>query len=304
MLEARRARGRTRLLPGVLARARRSRQPEVAHRQHPEGRRRHRPASHRGGVRALRADRDDGRRRSARRSVAEMVKLLENTFRAVNIGLVNELALMCRQHGHRRLGSDRRGARPSRSASCRSTRAPAWAGTASRSIRSICSWKARQSGFESRFIELAGHVNASMPRYVVDRVERGAQQRRQAAQGLAGAPVRRSRTSRTSTTTASRPRSTSRSCWCSAARSSATATRTCRSRRARLRDARDGGAGGARARHRLRRHRHQSSRLRLRRSAAHAPLVVDTRNALKGRSDDRTSSDSDRNFTSRSRTDA
>jgi UDP-N-acetyl-D-glucosamine dehydrogenase len=32
------------------------------------------------------------------------------------------------------------------------------------------SWKARQSGFESRFIELAGHVNASMPRYVVERV--------------------------------------------------------------------------------------------------------------------------------------
>jgi UDP-N-acetyl-D-glucosamine dehydrogenase len=32
------------------------------------------------------------------------------------------------------------------------------------------SWKARQSGFESRFIELAGHINASMPRYVVERV--------------------------------------------------------------------------------------------------------------------------------------
>ena len=32
------------------------------------------------------------------------------------------------------------------------------------------SWKAKQSGFESRFIDLAGHVNAAMPRYVVDRV--------------------------------------------------------------------------------------------------------------------------------------
>ncbi len=40
--------------------------------------------------------------------VAEMVKLLENTFRAVNIGLVNEIALMCEKHRHRRLGSDRR----------------------------------------------------------------------------------------------------------------------------------------------------------------------------------------------------
>ena len=32
------------------------------------------------------------------------------------------------------------------------------------------SWKARQKGFESRFIELAGHVNSGMPRYVVERV--------------------------------------------------------------------------------------------------------------------------------------
>ena len=40
--------------------------------------------------------------------VAEMVELLENTFRAVNIGLVNELALMCRDLRIERLGSDRR----------------------------------------------------------------------------------------------------------------------------------------------------------------------------------------------------
>ncbi len=41
-------------------------------------------------------------------SVAEMVKLLENTFRMINIGLVNEMALDVRPHGHQRLGSDRR----------------------------------------------------------------------------------------------------------------------------------------------------------------------------------------------------
>ena len=41
--------------------------------------------------------------------VAEMVKLLENTFRAVNIGLVNEMALMCDKLEHRRLGSHRCG---------------------------------------------------------------------------------------------------------------------------------------------------------------------------------------------------
>jgi len=94
--------------------------------------------------------------------VAEMAKLLENTFRSVNIGMVNELALMCH-----RMAIDVweviDAARPSRSASCPST-GRAWAGTASRSTV-LPSWKARQSGFEARFIELAGQVNASMPEW-------------------------------------------------------------------------------------------------------------------------------------------
>ena len=109
MLEAQRAAGRRRLLPGVLAGARRSGQPDVQHAQRPEGRRRRR-----------RRLRPSWRPRStARRSrrivpvsspqVAEMVKLLENTFRAVNIGLVNEIALMCDRARHRRLGGGRRG---------------------------------------------------------------------------------------------------------------------------------------------------------------------------------------------------
>ena len=83
------------LLPRVLARARRPGQPAVPDEGHPEGRRRHRQGEHRHRLRAVR--RRSSRRpcRSARRVVAEMVKLLENTFRSVNIGLVNELALMC-----------------------------------------------------------------------------------------------------------------------------------------------------------------------------------------------------------------
>ena len=72
-----------------------------------------------------------------------------------------------RSHGHRRVGSGARRPRPSRSASCRSTRARAWAATASRSTRSICRGRRRQTGFEARFIELAGAVNGSMPHYVV-----------------------------------------------------------------------------------------------------------------------------------------
>jgi UDP-N-acetyl-D-glucosamine dehydrogenase len=69
---------------------------------------------------------------------AEMVKLLENTFRAVNIGLVNEVAVMCNKLGLDTSGrsSTRRPASPS--ASCPSIRARASAGTASRSIRSTC----------------------------------------------------------------------------------------------------------------------------------------------------------------------
>ena len=90
-----------------------------------------------------------------------MVKLLENTFRTVNIGLVNELALMCGRHGHRRLGSDRRRQDQAVRLHAVLSRARASAATASRSIPFYLSWKAKQSGFEARFIELAGQVNGA-----------------------------------------------------------------------------------------------------------------------------------------------
>ena len=101
--------------------------------------------------------------------VAEMVKLLENTFRAVNIGLVNELALMCRD-----LGVD-----VWEVIDAAATKpfgfmpfypGPGLGGHCIPVDPFYLSWKARQNGFESRFIELAGHVNAGMPRYVVERV--------------------------------------------------------------------------------------------------------------------------------------
>ena len=53
------------------------------------------------------------------------------------------------------------------------------------------SWKARQSGFECRFIELAGHVNSSMPDYVVERVAEALNTVQKADQRLADSPVRR-----------------------------------------------------------------------------------------------------------------
>jgi UDP-N-acetyl-D-glucosamine dehydrogenase len=101
--------------------------------------------------------------------VAEMVKLLENTFRAVNIGLVNEIALMCH-----RMDID-----VWEVIDAASTKpfgfmpfypGPGLGGHCIPIDPFYLSWKARQSGFECRFIELAGHVNGSMPEFVVERI--------------------------------------------------------------------------------------------------------------------------------------
>ena len=101
--------------------------------------------------------------------VAEMVKLLENTFRAVNIGLVNELALMCRD-----LNIDVweviDAAKTKPFGFMSFYPGPGLGGHCIPIDPFYLSWKARQTGFESRLIEVAGHVNAGMPRHVVDRV--------------------------------------------------------------------------------------------------------------------------------------
>lgn len=101
--------------------------------------------------------------------VAEMVKLLENTFRAVNIGLVNELALMCRD-----LGVDVweviEAAETKPFGFMPFYPGPGLGGHCIPVDPFYLSWKARQKGFESRFIELAGHINGGMPRYVVQRI--------------------------------------------------------------------------------------------------------------------------------------
>ena len=100
--------------------------------------------------------------------VAEMVKLLENTFRAVNIGLVNELALMCG-----RMGIDVweviDAAKTKPFGFMPFYPGPGLGGHCIPIDPFYLSWKAKQSGFEARFIELAGHVNSAMPEYVVTR---------------------------------------------------------------------------------------------------------------------------------------
>jgi UDP-N-acetyl-D-glucosamine dehydrogenase len=101
--------------------------------------------------------------------VAEMVKLLENTFRAVNIGLVNELALMC----------DRLGISVWEVVDAAATKpfgfmpfypGPGLGGHCIPIDPFYLSWKVKEVGFEARFIELAGQVNGSMPRHVVDKI--------------------------------------------------------------------------------------------------------------------------------------
>jgi UDP-N-acetyl-D-glucosamine dehydrogenase len=101
--------------------------------------------------------------------VAEMAKLLENTFRSVNIGMVNELALMCH-----RMDIDVweviDAARTKPFGFMPFYPGPGLGGHCIPIDPFYLSWKARQSGFEARFIELAGQVNGSMPEWVVTRV--------------------------------------------------------------------------------------------------------------------------------------
>lgn len=102
-------------------------------------------------------------------AVAEMVKLLENTFRSVNIGLVNEIALMCD-----RMGIDVweviDAAKSKPFGFMPFYPGPGIGGHCIPLDPFYLSWKAKQYGFESRFIELAGVINGQMPHFVVDKV--------------------------------------------------------------------------------------------------------------------------------------
>jgi UDP-N-acetyl-D-glucosamine dehydrogenase len=99
--------------------------------------------------------------------VAEMVKLLENTFRSVNIGLVNELALLCHNlkvdvwEVIEAAATKPFGFMPFYPG-------PGLGGHCIPIDPLYLSWKARMNGFEPRFIELAAHVNERMPEYVLE----------------------------------------------------------------------------------------------------------------------------------------
>ena len=102
--------------------------------------------------------------------VAEMAKLLENTFRMINIGLVNEMALMCD-----RLGVDVweviDAAATKPFGFMKLTPGPGLGGHCIPIDPLYLSWKLRALNYTARFIELASEINTGMPRYVVGKVQ-------------------------------------------------------------------------------------------------------------------------------------
>ena len=114
--------------------------------------------------------------------VAEMVKLLENTFRMINIGLVNEMAIMC----------DRMDINVWEVIDAAATKpfgfmpfypGPGLGGHCIPIDPFYLSWKTKQAGMEARFIELAGYINGNMPHFVVDKVQNALNDVRKALNG-------------------------------------------------------------------------------------------------------------------------
>ena len=113
---------------------------------------------------------------------AEMTKLLENIHRAVNIGLVNELKMV----------ADRMGVDIHEVIEAAATKpfgfVPYWPGPG---LGGHCipidpfylTWKAREYGINTRFIELAGEINSAMPEWVIDKVIAGLNQHKKSVNG-------------------------------------------------------------------------------------------------------------------------
>ncbi|HEY3266714.1 MAG TPA: nucleotide sugar dehydrogenase [Armatimonadota bacterium] len=104
--------------------------------------------------------------------VAETAKLLENTFRSVNIALVNEMALMC-HHLDVDVWEVIDAAATKPFGFMKHTPGPGIGGHCIPLDPFYLAWKARLSGFEAKFIGLAGEVNGRMPEHVVHLVSDG-----------------------------------------------------------------------------------------------------------------------------------
>jgi UDP-N-acetyl-D-glucosamine dehydrogenase len=113
---------------------------------------------------------------------AEMAKLLENTFRSVNIALVNEVAIMC----------DRLGINVWEVVEAASTKpfgfmpfypGPGLGGHCLPVDPHYLSWKLRTLDYKARFVSLAEEVNAEMPRFVVDKITASLNEHRKSVKG-------------------------------------------------------------------------------------------------------------------------
>ncbi len=102
-------------------------------------------------------------------AAAEMVKLLENTFRAVNIGLVNEVAIMCDRLGLN-VWEVVEAAATKPYGFMKFTPGPGLGGHCIPIDPHYLSWKLKTMNYTARFIELASEVNSTMPEYVVGKV--------------------------------------------------------------------------------------------------------------------------------------
>ena len=102
---------------------------------------------------------------------AELVKLLENTFRAVNIGLVNEMAIVCDKLGVNVWDViDAAATKPF--GFMRFTPGPGIGGHCIPLDPHYLAWKMRTLNYKTRFIDLASEINSEMPEYVVRKVAR------------------------------------------------------------------------------------------------------------------------------------
>ncbi len=113
---------------------------------------------------------------------AEMTKLLENTFRIVNLGLINELTLMCDKLGMN-IWEIIDAAKTKPYGFMPFYPGPGVGGHCIPIDPLYLSWKARAQGFETRFINLASEVNEQMPHYVVQRIVDGLNKSKKALNG-------------------------------------------------------------------------------------------------------------------------
>jgi UDP-N-acetyl-D-glucosamine dehydrogenase len=113
---------------------------------------------------------------------AEMVKLLENTFRSVNIALANEMALTCHSFGIN-VWEVIEAAKTKPFGFMPFYPGPGLGGHCIPVDPYYLTWKAKMNGCEPRLIELAGHINSQMPAFMVQRIADALNERRKPLKG-------------------------------------------------------------------------------------------------------------------------